>query len=91
MKLSAKGRRSGLGGTWPAQRIPEAPRLVENRPIWQTQILGISRTFQEFGEQRRVGEGRKKPNWPFGKSATGQKSKSAPKMDDLSGTFQDKA
>ena len=33
----------------------------------------------------------KKPNWLFENSAIGQRPKSAPKMDDLSGTFHDKA
>ena len=36
-------------------------------------------------------ESEKKPNWPVESSAIRQRSKLAPKVDDSSGTFQDKA
>ena len=61
-------------------------------PIWQAVILG---TFSNFPRIWLVvvggKEGEKKPNWPFENSAIRQRSKLAPKVDDFSGTFQDKA
>ena len=54
--------------------------MVEIRPIRQATTQGISRTFQESGEQRRVGGGRKRLNWLFEKSAIKQITKPAPKM-----------
>ena len=51
-------------------------------------FLELSKNLASSGGWK---EGEKKPNWPFENSAIRQRSKLAPKVDDFSGTFQDKA
>ena len=72
--------------------IPGTPRLVKNRADLadndSKKFWNVPKNLASNGERE---EGGKRPNWPFDNSAIGQRPKSAPKMDDLSGTFHDKA
>ena len=77
-----------------AQRagIPGAPRLAESRADLagsdSGNFLELSKNLASSGGWK---ESEKKPNWLVESSAIRQRSKLAPKVDDSSGTFQDKA